>query len=403
MPFFRILLGSISFSLVLNNLAIKQQQLHGELRSWRGKERAFFSGSQLTSSSVFEGEFHRGVVATSKVDLSRPECHNFYHIQNISESRFAFDTVSKMFRPLSEIRNELDQQINFVATAKAAFPPAPVRRTLTYEDVATPVDWHGAAKYPWPWEYFWAMPLAVRTAERPVKVNTARLPSGKVIMNPANWKVASTSITQMLKDGVKLTTGPHDDSQINCNGKRSFEHCNKHTSFVSDAANANFTFALVRSPLDRFMGSIYEIKEWPSCDGRPCEDSVQKARDMAAKLLSESPHKYMHSLYFTQMYYLSSTDVDGRPFQWDKIIRLEQFKDEFAELKHQISPDIKLGRENTSGNRSLAQEYFKAVFSDAKTLCTVCKIYLQDFTCFGYKLPDDCSNEICSPLGITLS
>merc|ERR1719201_2676683 len=58
--------------------------------------------------------------------------------------------------------------------------------------------------------------------------------------------------------------------------------------------------------------------------------------------------------------------------------------------------------ENSSGDSSVKQMYFEAVFSDLETLCSVCKVYAQDFECLGYAKPDRCTPRNCATVNVTL-
>ncbi|CAE7233217.1 unnamed protein product [Symbiodinium natans] len=56
--------------------------------------------------------------------------------------------------------------------------------------------------------------------------------------------------------------------------------------------------------------------------------------------------------------------------------------------------------ENSSGDSDLKQQYFNAIFAHIPTICSVCKVYAQDFVCLGYDFPEQCNNENCKPFGI---
>jgi len=87
----------------------------------------------------------------------------------------------------------------------------------------------------------------------------------------------------------------------------------------------------------------------------------------------------------------------------DLVMRLENFTSGLGELRRLTGlqlPDK--AHENPSGDRTLKQMYFDAIYADLKTLCAVCKVYAQDFTCLGYVRPSQCTQQECSSVGIDL-
>merc|ERR1719247_3376358 len=104
----------------------------------------------------------------------------------------------------------------------------------------------------------------------------------------------------------------------------------------------------------------------------------------------------------SQAYFLSATDLEGEPYVWDRVLRLEEFGDALSQLEDMTGIQMHMLTANPSGDRSLKKMYFDAVFSDLETLCSVCKVYAQDFECLGYAKPDRCSPEECMKVGVSL-
>jgi len=309
------------------------------------------------------------------------------------------DNVSQLFRPAVELdMAQLEVQ-------KAPFlPPLPMQRMLTYEDVAFPKDSHDVTR-----RDSWCEMFAVRTPQRPVKVMTASSPGGeKTLVLPAIWKAASTSLTSMLevaqhKGLAQNVLGPHVSKCPGCcTAPNVLDQCEKHTSFDDNAAKADVKAAMVRSPLDRFLASVYEHGEWKACGGQVCSQMVADAKRMALRLARDFPHRYRSCEHPSQTYFLSATDVDGKPYAWDYVLRLEEFDAGREKLQDMSGIKLSAMTENTSGDRHLKKMYFDAVFNDLETLCSVCKVYAQDFECLGYAKPDRCTQEQCSKVGIAL-
>jgi hypothetical protein len=271
----------------------------------------------------------------------------------------------------------------------------------TYEDLAFPKKFHGAHK-----RDKWCEMFAVRTSQRPVKTITAISRNGTKLMMPAIWKSASTSLTSMLWNAythghVIDMVEPHA-TKSKCEASNMLPQCEKHTSFDADAVDADVRAAFVRNPLDRFLASVYEHGEWESCNGGVCDSMVSKARSVAKKLASDFPHEWPSCEHPSQAYFLSATDAKGKVQSWDLVARLEEFQSGLHKLRDLSGISLEEQDQNASGDKRLKQMYFDAVFSDTETLCSICKVYAQDFECLGYAMPDRCTHEHCSAYGISL-
>mmetsp|Transcript_75375 Transcript_75375/g.143473 ORF Transcript_75375/g.143473 Transcript_75375/m.143473 type:complete len:450 (+) Transcript_75375:96-1445(+) len=359
-----------------------------------------------------QGEFHRVVFKTGKIEemLNSPKCRKFYKQTSPTQSPTVVDHALRVFRPAAEVLTLSDSK-------EPALPATRFKRMRTYEDVAFPKNFHDTnvtgtegTSEDWQAERFCEM-FAIRTPHRPVKVISAQglTNEKKNLTMPAVWKVASTSLTQMLqeaaKEGSLLVHGPHDNGE--CDPENLMEQCEKHTTFHQDAVHGNIKAALVRSPLDRFLASVNEHGEWDTCtvDGtadQPCDHMVESAKAMAMKLEQDFPHKYRSCEHPSQAYFLSATDVHGEPYRWDVVMRLENFDDVVQQVSGWIGIELSHREDNTSGDQEKKQKYFDAIFSDLRTLCSVCKVYAQDFECFGYAKPDQCTPYQCSTVDVSL-
>jgi len=250
--------------------------------------------------------------------------------------------------------------------------------------------------------------FAVRTPQRPVKFLTAKGRKKSLAM-PAIWKVATTSLIAMFRDAVgkgsiRSMHGPHEI--LGCRDPRNpLFQCEKHTSFNQDAIDAELKVAIVRHPLERFLASVFEHGEWLACPQNStgtCDWMVARAKKRALTLAQDFPHRFRACASATQSYFLSATDLHGKPYSWDRVMRLEEFDDALNQLKHMSGIHLSKRVENTSGSGRMKKAYFDAVFSDLQTLCSVCKVYGQDFACLGYVLPERCTPDACSQVGVPL-
>jgi hypothetical protein len=378
------------------------------------------------------GEFHDPVVSKEPITdtFKRQKCQAFYKVDGLTKSNMAHDKVSHLFRPAEEIDEStlFQTQFNYYCTdglhaeeclnltrseshTGRSMPPIDMKRILTWEDVAVPRDFHTRSSDVDHLNDAWCMMYAVRTPQRPVKMMTTYehgeltgqsfLDTHSLAM-PAIWKVASTSLTAMLANGHPHHTNPHDENKAWCSLQSRMPQCEKYTSFVDEARNTKVKAAMVRSPLDRFMGSVYEHGQWELCDGKVCDENVAAAKKLALETASAFPHQSRYCDMPTQTYFLSATDVDGEPYKWDQIVRLENFGESVQTLADAsglvLTPEVW----NTSGDKKTKQMYFDAIFNDLETLCSVCKVYAQDFECLGYALPDRCTQDQCSTVGVSL-
>jgi hypothetical protein len=362
---------------------------------YTGTARNLREGHGLTA---FDGEFHTGVMSSAPIVdlLRRPQCKQFYNRPEIQSTIMADDLQADLLRPIQEVAN---------ATKISLIAPS-FQRMLTYEDIAVPIDWH---------EYFhikdWCMPFAVRTAQRPVKVNTLVSDSGKKLVMASVWKCGSTTLDQMFNNSrnKREFVDQHSADAKFCNHQQHFEYhfrtCYRHTSFVDDAAGADVYAASARNPLERFVSGVYEWMEFHLCNGEPCQADLEAAKALARNLSSDFPHKFRSCPHPTQAYFLSATDIQGRPLDWKFVMRLEDFSSGIQTLRNLTGLDLPaIGQQiHKKADDFTKRKYFDAIFSDLMTLCTVCKVYAQDFECLGYERPGNCTKDNCLTVGIDLA
>jgi len=330
--------------------------------------------------------------------VNSPSCKDFYKPTDpgFRGHTIAYDEREHMLRPIQEVSSSKSRQM---FTPTYAF-----KRMLTYEDMAVPVDFNASFEEDWMFLVDQCLNYAVHTPQRPVKVLTATSSSGKKLMIPGVWKVASTSLKNMVRRSVSVTSFSdyHNTNASRCQGQNLLTNCEKHTSFDTDARAADVKAMIVRNPLHRFLASVYEHGKWSVCDGQLCEQDIHDAKTMAAKLARDFPSRWHSSEHPSQSYFLSATDMEGEPYKWDLIMRLEDFDGGIKELNRLTGMDLSSVHKNDSGSAD-PDMVFDAVFKDLATLCAVCKVYAQDFTCFDYALPANCTQQQCAMVGIDLT
>jgi len=453
--------------------------------------KLFASKEHSEQYRFVEGEYHRLAYKTGRIEemLKRPQCVDFfakrYQLNNKKEQRTdlanqlindgildqrgrlkqkepvtagvaVIDKALRVMRPAGELpENEYRDSAGYYP---GILPPTVFKRMRTYEDVAFPVDYHDtnvtgttgdSSEFQ---QERYCQIYAVRTAYRPVKVMTAvsNATPYKNLTMAAIWKVATTSLTSMLQSAAlnsstaKASFGPHAENKNQCVPPNVLHQCEKHTTFQHPAKDGNVKAAIVRSPLDRFLASVFEHGEWKTCEvnrtrGLPCPWMLAEARTMAKRLANDFPHKYRSCEHPTQAYFFSATDVHGEPYEWDNVDRLEDFDTALQRIhnmtgillsKHEKTHAAmvktsdgenrstynrtsdgenrsgdgknKILHENKSGDGRNKRMYFDAIFSDLETLCSVCKVYAQDFECLGYAKPDRCTPHLCATVNVTL-
>jgi len=347
--------------------------------------------------------------------LQKPKCRNFFGNEDtigLPPSPTIVDPVTQTFRPATELAG--------VAADEPTLPAVAFQRMLTFEDVAFPHDFHsdfivgtGGTRKDFAQSLLKTNPFscemfAIRTPQRPVKVISAQ--GKRTLTMPAIWKVATTSLVAMLKiaeekGSVKNIRGPHFNTS--CSLSNRLDQCEKITSFQKFAVDADIKVAIVRNPLDRFLASVKEHFPLPTCTingtaGQLCHDWLARAKLMAFTLANDFPHKYRSCEHASQVYFLSATDLQGKPLVWDRVMRLEAFDDALNELHKMTGIQLTARNENSSGDAKLKKMYFDAVFSDLRTLCSICRVYAQDFACLGYDWPESCTPEKCVTVGVSL-
>jgi len=326
--------------------------------------------------------------------VNSPSCKDFYKPTDpgFRGDTFANDERGHMFRPIQEVSSSNTRQKDM--------PTYAFKRMLTYEDLAVPVKFNEAVA-----ENRHCLQFAVHTPQRPVKVLSATSSSGQTLTMPAVWKVASTSFANTIQHSPDVTqfSDYHNiDVESRCRGRNTLKQCERHTSFDTDATAAKVKALVVRNPLDRFLASVYEHGTWSLCDGQLCEYDLQNARKVASHLAGSFPGRWHSCEHPSQSYFLSATDLYGEPYKWDLIMRLEDLDDGIKELNRLTGMDLSSVHKNDSGSAD-PDMVFDAVFKDLATLCAVCKVYAQDFTCFDYALPANCTQEQCATVGIDLT
>jgi hypothetical protein len=305
----------------------------------------------------------------------------------------AHDSTTNMFRPATEIEAKTPSGGGVKRWPEVAF-----KRMVTYEDVVAPIDYHGDVSYH---EHNHCMHYAVRTPQRPVKTMAGTGRNGRTFAMPAVWKSGSTSFNTMLRQSTTDFHPEHSDNgrSSSCKGPFELPQCDKHSSF--DSSGAELMFAAVRNPLKRFISSIKEHQEFRICDGHACAEDIQLGMAKAARLLSEFPYLWNSCEHATQSYLLSGTDIEGNPMSFQRIIRLEELDEGLHEIESMLDQTFDMDHRN-SKDREAKKLLYDAVFSDLATLCAICKVYAQDFECFGYAMPDNCTEEQCASVGVML-
>ncbi|CAJ1431302.1 unnamed protein product [Effrenium voratum] len=316
----------------------------------------------------YRGEFHDVFKDRPAIEaLQSAKCRNYFGPGQ--RGSMIYDVETMMLRPQAELKNQSGSSLSY----------SPPRRLMTFED-QIPQDQIGedtSLNH----SSGWCMPLAVRTAARPIKVSLATL-QNRTLMMGAVWKCASTSMRAMLQslDGVEFLDA-HGESKDFCAEQNfSWPACEKTSSFLSAAVQATWKVATIRDPFERFMASVNEHGKWSSCDGEVCQDEIEKAKDLARTLATQFPGTYRSCEHPTMSYFLSATDLNGNPVVWDMLLEVDDLSSELQKLSELTGWALNTEQENSSGDDDIKRQRFLGgrEETDGMTRSTLRTLYAWD-------------------------
>ena len=137
-----------------------------------------------------------------------------------------------------------------------------------------------------------------------------------------------------------------------------------------------------------------------------CDDSLASLREHAAALTGRAPNSYRVSNlrddepkavhFYTQSYFLSTTDVAGNPWQWDFIGHLESLEEDLRHVATRfpaiLSELPSLRDKNHASDPRMNDVIRRAVLGDPQIARDFCHIHAQDYACLGYTPPAVCAN-----------
>merc|ERR1712194_515005 len=88
----------------------------------------------------------------------------------------------------------------------------------------------------------------------------------------------------------------------------------------------------------------------------------------------------------------------------DFIAKLEDFDAQWISLGAIIGANFsKLDqRANPSGSANLTRSVMDVLRQDLHVVCRVCQVYLQDYVCLGYIVPEQCCARKCKEVSIEI-
>jgi hypothetical protein len=220
------------------------------------------------------------------------------------------------------------------------------------------------------------VPLAVGTHIRPVRAFVD-------VHNRSRFtvpieKVASSSLR--LEYGYRhLKQCAHQDAVALFSHMSNTTACGYAGSFLWDPMKRLVSTAFVRHPFRRFLTSLVDHGRLrcsnPRCslliNAKTLIDSFVRKK-VGMKLFPPASTIHM----YTQSYFLSATNMVGRPIRWTRINRIEETPPT-AFVKNKKSSYVHI------------LEY---LVSNKDLRCSICHVYRQDFVCLGYTGCEDCGH-----------
>ena len=215
------------------------------------------------------------------------------------------------------------------------------------------------------------VPLSVQTRVRPVRG----------LLHPQNRTHFTVPIEKVASSSIKREY--HYRHLVGCDHKNAlsvFAHMFNSTA-CEYAGSFHWTpsktsVVTVRNPFRRFLSSLVDHGDL-RCNDASCP-LLREARHLVRQMASREiemklfpPHATIH--FYTQSYFLSATDMSGAPIAWTRILRLEETQPAFRENQ----------KEDYSHIMSFLQQ-------DRVLKCDICRVYRQDFVCFGYTGCEGC-------------
>jgi hypothetical protein len=126
--------------------------------------------------------------------------------------------------------------------------------------------------------------------------------------------------------------------------------------------------------------------------GENLDKELVEARKEALALSASFPCGHRRSCLATQAYFLSATDRSGAPVKWDFIGRTENFNEDFLEIGREVGAKLVKNeiRANSSGGDGQKHVYYNMARNDTELMCSMCRVYIQDYACLGYDFPREC-------------
>jgi hypothetical protein len=238
--------------------------------------------------------------------------------------------------------------------------------------------------------------------------------------------IDSVSAATKLAHGAKVQPGGPPGTRMSaCGYAASFDvgllagPRQKPRSVLFDSQTLRF--AIVRDPLDRFIGSQHERGRGRDSLGAQVAEYAHRAQQLGAlakagerflKGLQTTDRPFDISLYHphphehlqTQSYFLSATDASGQPVMWDALIHADRLVEDLPPVLERIlgpvpadvamsSPKTRLHQAQALSPRSRALRV--AMLNRTDIMCPLCRYLAQDYLCLGFAFPSACLHKSC--------
>jgi len=233
---------------------------------------------------------------------------------------------------------------------------------------------------------------------------------GKTSSLPRDWRrgtnvVFSTALEFTYVDNVKAGSASIRHVLVKHGVGRNYRNLpmskrNWSRSVTAEQNSNHFTWSLMRDPISRFLSSFQQAVKQNVCldtlgfGSKELKNEPERQQSCFDWCVTQLLRGNIVNEHFqTQAFRILTRDAEGELLKYNFLGQLESVSLYWNHLFHQIFK----GENTTSyGSDALPHQVHDGIEVSVQILpwhvLALCTIYSQDFVCFGYALPEACSN-----------